>query len=133
MSDLYGTTLKANPMQSSSRSARQQHSSEGKPETQMTNNQGASWSWREGAVLSPNEMMALPKGQVLATTLADQRYIFLGNRLNSIHLFDQFPSPNRLNFPQPVYLPRHYTDWKAITKVEQSPKRNVGNHTKLMR
>src|SRR5690606_18340673 len=83
----------------------------------------------EGAALSPNEMMALPKGQGLATTLADQRYVFLGQRLNSIHLFDQLPSPNGLRLPQPIYRPRQYTDWsggnealvKSATAVAQSP------------
>lgn len=129
MSELYGTTMKANPMQSASRSARQQRDKEGKEQMQTSSNQGASWSWREGAALSPNEMMALPKGQVLATTLADQRYVFLGQRLNSIHLFDQLPSPNGLRLPQPIYRPRQYTDWsggnealvKSATAVAQSP------------
>lgn len=113
MSELYGTMMKANPMQSASRSARQQQDKEGNAQMQMSNNQGASWSWREGAALSPNEMMALPKGQVLATTLADQRYVFLGQRLNSIPLFDQLPPPDGLHLPQPFYRPRHYTDWRA--------------------
>ncbi len=117
MSEMYGTTLKASPMQSASRSARQQKDKEGKAQTQMTNNQGASWSWREGAALSPNEMMALPKGQVLATMLSDQRYVFLGQRLNSIHLFDQLPPPNGLHLPSPIYLPRQYTDWQKLTNA----------------
>jgi len=64
--------------------------------------------------LSPNEMMALPKGQVLATTLADQRYVFLGQRLNSIHLFDQLPPPDGLHLPRPLYRPRQYTDWRTV-------------------
>lgn len=114
MSELYGTTMKANPMQSASRSARQQQDKEGKAQMQMSNNQGASWSWREGAALSPNEMMALPKGQVLATTLADQRYVFLGQRLNSIPLFDQLPPPDGLHLPQPLYRSRQYTDWRTV-------------------
>ena len=114
MSELYGTTMKANPMQSASRSARQQQDKEGKAQMQTSSNQGASWSWREGAALSPNEMMALPKGQVLATTLADQRYIFLGQRLNSIYLFDQLPPPDGLHLPQPFYRSRQYTDWRTV-------------------
>lgn len=114
MSELYGTTMKANPMQSASRTARQQQDKEGKAQMQTSSNQGASWSWREGAALSPNEMMALPKGQVLATTLADQRYIFLGQRLNSIHLFDQLPPPDGLHLPQPIYRLRQYTDWRVM-------------------
>jgi hypothetical protein len=132
MSELYGTTLRASPMQSASRSARQQRDKEGKAQTQTTNNQGASWSWREGAVLSPNEMMALPQGQVLATTrsagsgqaLADQRYVFLGQRLNSIHLFDQLPSPDGLHLPQPIYRPRRYTDWRMLTAA---PPKSAGD------
>ncbi|GJM42744.1 MAG: hypothetical protein DHS20C20_30260 [Ardenticatenaceae bacterium] len=114
MSELYGTTLKASPMQSASRSARQQKDKEGNAQTQMTNNQGASWSWREGAALSPNEMMALPKGQVLVTMLTDQRYTFLGQRLNSIPLFDKLPPPDGLYMPKPFYRPRRYTDWQKL-------------------
>lgn len=118
MSELYGTTLKANPMQSASRSARQQQDKEGKAQRQTSNNQGASWSWREGAALSPNEMMALPKGQVLATTLSDRQYVFLGERLNSIHLFNQLPSPDGLHLPRPFYRPRQYTDWQLLSTVQ---------------
>lgn len=137
MSELYGTTMKANPMQSASRSARQQQDKEGKAHRQTSNNQGASWSWREGAALSPNEMMALPKGQVLATTLADQRYVFLGQRLNSIPLFDQLPPPNGLHLPQPIYRPRQYTDWsrtdekpvEPVTAVAQPTEQNAPDRT----
>lgn len=118
MSELYGTTLKANPMQSASRSARQQQDKEGKAQMQTSNNQGASWSWREGAALSPNEMMALPKGQVLTTTLADRQYVFLGERLNSIHLFKQLPSPDGLHLPRPFYRPRQYTDWQLLATTQ---------------
>lgn len=133
MSELYGTTMKANPMQSASRSARQQRDKEGKAQMQTSSNQGASWSWREGAALSPNEMMALPKGQVLATTLTDQRYVFLGQRLNSIHLFDQLPPPDGLRLPQPFYRPRQYTDWsntvekpvESATAVASPPEQNT--------
>lgn len=129
MSELYGTTMKANPMQSASRSARQQQDKEGKAQMQMSNNQGASWSWREGAALSPNEMMALPKGQVLATTLADQRYVFLGQRLNSIHLFDRLPPPDGLHLPQPLYRPRQYTDWSRIDERPVEPVTAVAQPT----
>lgn len=129
MSELYGTTLKANPMQSASRSARQQQDKEGKAQLQMSNNQGASWSWREGAVLSANEMMALPDGQVLVTTrsagsgqaLADKQYVFLGERLNSIHLFDQLLPPDGLQLPQPLSRPRQYTDWQRLAGQAMVP------------
>lgn len=114
MSELYGTTMKANPMQSASRRTHRQQGKEGSTQMQTSSNQGASWSWRETAALSPNEMMALSKGQVLATTLADQRYVFLGQRLNSIDLFAQLPPPDGLHLPQPVYRPRQYTDWQTV-------------------
>lgn len=121
MSDLYGTVMKANPAQSASRRTHRQQDKEGKTQMQTSHNQGASWSWREGAALSPNEMMALPKGQVLATTLADQRYVFLGERLDSIHLFDQLRPPDGLQLPAPVYPPRQYTDWRTVvTQAAQS-------------
>lgn len=120
MSELYGTTLKASPMQSTSRSARQQRDGEGQAQRQTTHNQGASWSWRESAALSPNEMMALPQEQVLATTrLADRgRCVFLGQRLNAIHLFDRLPGPDRLRLPRPTYRPRVYTDWAALPRED---------------
>ncbi|NKQ35411.1 MAG: type IV secretory system conjugative DNA transfer family protein [Chloroflexi bacterium] len=130
MSELYGTTMKASPMQSASRSARQQRGKDGKAQTQMTNNQGASWSWREGAALSPNEMIALPQGQVLATMLAGRRYVFLGQRLNSIHLFDRFPAPDGLRLPHPIYRPRRYTDWRALTTP---PPRDSGGKKRVSR
>lgn len=114
MSELYGTTLKANPMQSASRTARQQRDKEGKAQMHTSSNQGASWSWREGAALTPNEMMALPQGQVLVTTQADRQYVFLGERLNSIPLFNQLPPPDGLHLPPPAYRPRRYTDWPAV-------------------
>jgi len=113
MSELYGTTLKASPMQSASRSSRQHQDREGNAKMQMSQNTGASWSWREGAVLSPNEMMALPKGQVLATTLTDRRYLFLGERLNSIPEFTRLPSAAGLYVPKVVYPSRQYTPWAA--------------------
>lgn len=121
MSELYGTTMKANPMQSASRSARRQQDKEGQAQMQTSSNQGASWSWREGAALSANEMMALPKGQVLVTMLADQRYVFLGQRLNSISLFDQLPPPDSLHLPQPFYRLRKYTDWRVTADKPRPP------------
>jgi len=126
MSELYGTTLKASPMQSASRSSRQHQDREGNAQMQMSRNTGASWSWREGAVLSPNEMMALPKGQVLATTrsagsgepMTDRRYLFLGERLNSIPEFGGLPSAAGLHLPKAVYLPRQYTTWGTETAAK---------------
>jgi hypothetical protein len=117
MSELYGTTLKASPMQSAARTARRQANGEGRGQMQTSSHQGASWSWREGAARTPNEMMALPPGQVLVTTRAgngERRLVFLGQRLNPIPLFSQLPSPERLNLPPPVYGPRHYYDWSQL-------------------
>lgn len=114
MSELYGTTLKAAPAQSRSHGARRQEARDGTARVQTDSNESASWSWREGAVLSPNEVMALPKGQVLVTTLAERRYTFLGQRLNSIHLFDRLPAADGLNLPQPATRPREYVDWQAL-------------------
>jgi type IV secretory pathway TraG/TraD family ATPase VirD4 len=121
MSDLYGTTLKGSPMHSSSRSARQQPGNDGGMLTQRSDNQGASWSWREGAALTANEMMALPQGKVLAKTLLDRHYVFLGKRLDSIPLFSSLPGPERLNLPAPVYRPRTYTDWQSPSAESTTP------------
>jgi hypothetical protein len=63
-------------------------------------------------------MMALPKGEVLTTTLACRHYVFLGERLNSIHLFDQLPSPDGLHLPRPFYRSRQYTDWQLLSTVQ---------------
>jgi hypothetical protein len=113
MSELYGTTWKATPSQSLSRSAHRRQEGEGGVKTQMSQNRGASWSWREGAALSPNAMMGLPPGQVLAATRAGRRYVFLGRRLNPIPLFDQLPPPPEGEVPRPASRPRSYTDWAA--------------------
>jgi hypothetical protein len=115
MSELYGTTMQANPTQSMLQGARQALDREGRSVRQTSHNQSTSWQWRNSAALSPNEMMALPEDQVLVTTLADRRYVFIGQRLNSIHLFNQLPPPDGLNIPQPVYGRREYMDWKAAT------------------
>ncbi len=115
MSELYGTTMQANPMQSLMQGARQARDREGRPVTQTRQDQSTSWQWRQSAALTPNEMMALPEDQVLVTTLADRRYVFIGQRLNSIHLFNQLPGADRLNIPEPVYGRREYMDWKAAT------------------
>lgn len=119
MSDLYGTTMKASPMQSASQTARQQRDKEGQAQMQTSRQQGASWSWREGAALSANEMMALPAEQVLATTKVGQRVVYLGQRLNSIALFAQFPPPDSLQLPRPVYRPRQYTPWSNLGDDQQ--------------
>jgi len=59
--------------------------------------------------------MALPKEQVMVTTLAGaQRIVFLGQRLNPIPLFDKLPPASLLRLPRPRYGPeeeRFYTHW----------------------
>ena len=59
----------------------------------------------------PSQMMALPAGQVLVTTQAGQRYVFLGRRLNPIPLFSRLPGPAALGLPRPHYGERVYTQW----------------------
>lgn len=115
MSRLYGMTLKANPVHSSSRGSRQHKDKEGHANLQTNSNQGASWSWQERPELLPSQVMALPKEQVMVTTLAGkQRIVFLGQRLNPIPLFDKLPSASLLRLPRPQYGPegeRVYTRW----------------------
>jgi len=73
--------------------------------------------------------MALPKGQVLATTLSagsgqgvsDRRYLFLGERLNSIPEFARLPSAAGLYVPKAVYPPRQYTPWGAEPAAKAEP------------
>ncbi|MBK8900275.1 MAG: type IV secretory system conjugative DNA transfer family protein [Anaerolineaceae bacterium] len=112
MSRLYGMTMKANPVHSTSRGSRQHKDKEGQANTQTNHNQGSSWSWQERPELSPNQIMALPKDQVLVTTMAGaQRYVFLGQRLNPIPLFDRLPPASILRLPRPRYGERTYTTW----------------------
>jgi hypothetical protein len=114
MSELYGTTLKASPLQSATQGSREQQGKDGQAYTQTSHNQGASWAWREGAALTPNEMMALPQGQVLVATQQERRQVFLGERLDPIPLFDRLPGPNGLGIPRPLVRERTYTDWTAL-------------------
>ncbi len=70
--------------------------------------------------------MALPKGQVLATTrsgqgIDDRRYLFLGERLNSIPEFSRLPSAAGLYLPKAVYQPRQYTTWAADPAPAATP------------
>ena len=134
MSRLYGMTLKANPVHSSSRGSRQQKDKEGRANMQTNHNQGASWSWRERPELLPSQVMSLPKELVLVSTrstsstqlnrsepalnsskrqalASEQRIVFLGQRLNPIPLFDKLPSPSFHRLPRPRYGERSYTAW----------------------
>lgn len=114
MSDLYGTTLKATPAQSSARGARQFRNREGAAARQTETNQSASWSWREEAAMGANEMVALAEDQVLVTTVSARRYTFLAQRLNPVHLFEDLPPPDGLRLPEAVYGPRRYIDWAQL-------------------
>ena len=113
ISRLYGLTLKSNPVHSSSRGARQHKDREGRAQMQINSNQGASWSWQERPALLPSQALALSKEQVLVSTLSDQRYVFLGQRLNPIPLFDRLPPATLLRLPRPVYGERVYTSWRG--------------------
>jgi type IV secretion system protein VirD4 len=121
MSKLYGLTLRANPMHSTSRGSRQHKDREGQSSVQTNSHQGASWSWQERPAMLPNQMMALPSEQVLVSTLAGKRYVFLGRRLNPIPLFDRLPDTALLRLPRPQYGERVYTSWTADTWVEDEP------------
>ena len=120
MSRLYGMTLKANLVHSSSRGSRQHKDKEGRANLQTNNNQGASWSWQERPELLPSQVMSLPKEQVMVTTRStssrqalagEQRIVFLGQRLNPIPLFDKLPPASLLRLPRPRYGERFYTRW----------------------
>ncbi|MGH2535821.1 MAG: type IV secretory system conjugative DNA transfer family protein [Candidatus Promineifilaceae bacterium] len=114
ISNLYGMTLRANPVHSLSRGARQQKDREGRALSQTNSNQGASWSWQERPALLPSQALALTKEQVLVSTLAGRRYVFLGQRLNPIPLFDRLPPATLLRLPKPVYGERLYTRWQEM-------------------
>jgi len=120
MSRLYGMTLRANPVHSSSRGSRQHKDKEGRANLQTNNNQGASWSWQERPELLPSQVMALPKEQVMVSThsagsghalAGAQRLVFLGQRLNPIPLFDKLPPVSLLRLPRPRYGERVHTRW----------------------
>ena len=122
MSRLYGMTLRANPVHSSSRGSRQHKDKEGRANLQTNSNQGASWSWQERLELLPSQVMALPKEQVMVSTLAGaQRLVFLGQRLNPIPLFDKLPPASLLRLPRPRYGERVYTRWLETPPISERP------------
>lgn len=65
-------------------------------------------------------MMALPQDQVLATSLLERQYVFLGKRLDSIHLPGSLPGPEWLNLPQPADRPHVYTDWQKLAVTAET-------------
>jgi hypothetical protein len=90
--------------------------------------------------------MALPRDQVLVRLMAGSGasrrpggapsggaedagvpYIFIGERLNSIHLFDKLPGPEPLHLPEPRSGERAYTDWTATGREQQAETPAVGS------
>jgi hypothetical protein len=70
-------------------------------------------------------MIALPQDQVLTPSLLDRHYVFLGKRLDSIHLPGSLPGPERLN------RPRGYTDrQKPAVTAETGSSGSFGWFTK---
>ncbi len=118
MSKLYGMTLRANPSQSSSTGSRQMQNGRGERAVLTNHNEGASYAWQEKAELLPSQMMALPKEQVMVSTLADKRYLLMGRRLNPIPLFARLPPPTLLRLPIARNIQRHYLDWSTLTRNE---------------
>src|SRR5690606_12835661 len=100
--------------------------------------QGASTVWREAPHLTSPQFMTLPRDRVLVKLMAGSGvsrraggtssgraedvgvpYIFIGERLNSIHLFDRLPGPELLVLPEPRSGERAYTDWAATEQEQQ--------------
>jgi hypothetical protein len=129
MSRLYGTTLQVNPVHSASQGARQHVDSAGHSQRQVNNNQGSSWSWQERAALTPSQVMALTREQVLVSTLSDERYVFLGQRLNPVPLFGRLPPPARLRLPTPIYHERTYTSWQMDVSTQDEQIEEAGRHS----
>jgi hypothetical protein len=76
-------------------------------------------------------MIALPQDQVLTPSLLDRHYVFLGKRLDSIHLPGSLPGPERLNRPQLANRPRGYTDrQKPAVTAETGSSGSFGLFTK---
>lgn len=113
ISHLYGLALKPSPVHSSSRGARRYSDRGGQARTQTSDNESSSWSWQERPALLPSQALALGQEQVLVATTAGRRYVFLGQRLNPIPLFDRLPPATQLRLPRPTYGERVYTAWQA--------------------
>jgi hypothetical protein len=107
---------------------------EGRAATQTSAQQGASTVWREAPHLTAAQFMALPRDRVLVKLMAGggasgqpdgagTPYIFIGERLNSIHLFDRLPGSELLHLPAPRSGERVYTDWTVagVAQKEAAP------------
>lgn len=139
LSELYGRTFRPMPTHSASEEMRSYRDREGRATTQTSAQQGASTVWREVPHLTATQFMALPRDQVLVRLMAGRGasrrpggapsggaedagvpYIFIGERLNSIHLFDRLPGPEPLHLPEPRSGERVYTDWTAAGPEQQA-------------
>ena len=134
LSELYGKTFRPMPTHSASQGMRNHRDREGRAATQTSAQQGASTVWREAPHLTAAQFMALPRDQVLVKLMAGGAasgqlndagvpYIFIGERLNSIHLFARLPGPELLHLPAPRSGERVYTDWTdaRVAQKEETP------------
>jgi hypothetical protein len=139
LSEVYGKTFRPMPTHSASQGMRNHRDRDGRAATQTSAQQGASTVWREAPHLTAAQFMALPRDRVLVKLMAGSGasrrpsgrssgraedagvpYIFLGERLNSIHLFDKLPGPELLVLPEPRSGERAYTDWTAVDPEQQA-------------
>jgi hypothetical protein len=136
---VYGKTFRPMPTHSASQGMRNHRDRDGRAATQTSAQQGASTVWRETPHLTAAQFMALPRDRVLVKLMAGSGAsrrpsgrssgraedagvptIFLGERLNSIHLFDKLPGPELLVLPEPRSGERAYTDWTAAEQEQQA-------------
>jgi len=145
LSELYGKTFRPMPTHSASEEMRSHRDRDGRATTQTSAHQGASTVWREVPHLTATQFMALPRDQVLVRLMAGSGanrqskrapagraedagvpYIFIGERLNSIHLFDRLPGPEPLHLPEPRSGERLYTDWTAAGRERPASPPAIG-------
>jgi type IV secretory pathway TraG/TraD family ATPase VirD4 len=113
ISDLYGTTLK--PSRSYSTVSRMIQQENGQMRT--IPQQSVSESLVEGPTYSPSEVRALDKDRVFVFTEKEQRFRFVGQRLDPRSLFEKLPEPPSL--PILPKIPRRYTEWLAVAEAEE--------------
>ncbi len=121
MSELYGTAYKAT--QTSGDSRRYYQGGEGQNgnnNNYVDRRRGQGWEIRPA--LSSGEMMSLSKDKVLVLMQKDRQYRFLADRLNLIHLFDQFappPASRVTSSGSGQSGERRYTDWSAVLPTQE--------------
>jgi hypothetical protein len=139
LSELYGKTFRPMPTHSASQGMRNHRDRDGRAATQSSAQQGESTVWREAPHLTAAQFMALPRDRVLVKMMvgsdasrqpggtpsgrpedAGVPTVFIGERLNSIHLFDRLPGPELLYLPEPRSGERTYTDWAAADRGHQA-------------